>query len=71
MAENAAPPPLPQYKCDLSSYLGQTELVVSKPLFVFLHFPRHHLPRPEVETSQIHCVAKVTGQLRLTPELLP
>lgn len=44
---------------------------MSESLFVLLQFSRHHLPCSEVETSQIHCVSKVTGQLRLTPELLP
>lgn len=44
---------------------------MSESLFVLLHFPGHYLPCPEVETCQVHCVSEVTGQLRLTPELLP
>lgn len=44
---------------------------MSESLFVLLQLPRHHLSCSEVETSQVHCVSKVTGQLRLTPELLP
>lgn len=35
----------------LERYLGQAQRVVSEPLFVLLQLPRHHLPRPEVETS--------------------
>lgn len=52
-------------------YLGQAQRVVSESLFVLLQLPRHHLPRPEVETSQVHRVSQVAGQLRFTPELLP
>lgn len=52
-------------------YLGQAVWVMSQSLFVLLQLPRHHLPCTEVETPQIYCVPKVTGQLRLTPELLP
>lgn len=52
-------------------YLGQAQQVVSEPLLVLLQLPRHHLPRPEVETSQVHRVSQVAGQLWFTPELLP
>lgn len=67
MGVNLVPsPPTAIHQC----YLGQAEQVVSKSLFVLLHFSGQHLSRPEVETSQIHFVSEVTGQLRLTPELL-
>lgn len=63
-----SPPPQREI---LQCYLGQAQRVMTESLFVLLQLSRHHLPRPEVETSQVHCVSKVTGQLRLTPELLP
>lgn len=52
-------------------YLGQVLSVVSELLLVLLQFSRHHLPGAEVEARQVHGVSKVTGQLRLTAELLP
>lgn len=63
-----SPPPQREI---LQCYLGQAQRVMPESLFVLLQLSRHHLPCPEVETSQVHCVSKVTGQLRLTPELLP
>lgn len=66
-SSHSPPPQRETHQC----YLGQAQGVMSESLFVLLQLSRHHLPCPEVETSQVHCVSKVTGQLRLTPELLP
>lgn len=54
----------------LRPHLGRAEGVVSEALLALLQLPRHHLPRAEVEAGQVHRVSEVTGQLRLTPELL-
>lgn len=62
----------PAHRCaSLPRYLEQTERIMAQSVSALLQFPRHHLPSPEVEASQINCVSKVTGQLRFTPELLP
>lgn len=52
-------------------YLGHTVMLAAKPLFVFLYFAGHHLSCAEVEASQVHRVAEVSGQLRFASELLP
>lgn len=55
----------------LLPHLVLVVVVIAQPLPVLVQLAHQHLPRAEVKGAEVHLVAKVTGQLRLAPKLLP
>lgn len=53
------------------SHLVLVVVVVAHSLPVLVQLAHQHLPRAEIEGAEVHLVAKVAGQLRLAPKLLP
>lgn len=53
------------------AHLSLAIVVISGSLSGFVQLAHEHLARAEINGAEIHGVAKVTGQLRLAPELLP
>lgn len=53
------------------SHLVLVIVVITHSLPVLVELAHQHLPCAEVEGAEVHLVAEVAGQLRLTPKLLP